>query len=138
MIKMKWSIETSGLDFLEENADDLASMSTREAVEWVGDYIQGNWSDNAPSSPGNPPALITGGLEDSISIEQSRDGGGRFAKGWSIIFKAPYAAALEFGYGPRNLKPRPYVRPAIIAAKEVIADFFVKSYSVKSRFTGPV
>ncbi len=38
--------------------------------------------------------------------------------------RVPYAAAHEFGYPPRNLPARPYLRPALNASKDNIIKFF--------------
>lgn len=72
------------------------------------------------SAPGEPPAVVTGALKNSINAK--REGKMR----WVVTVGAEQAAALEFGYSPRNLAPRPYLRPAIIAATKGLDSKMVK------------
>lgn len=59
-----------------------------------------------PSSPGQPPKLITGQLRASIAYEVTDDL--RLRVGSNL----PYAAALEMG--TRHMQPRPYLRSTVI------------------------
>ena len=66
------------------------------------------------SRPGNPPYVQTGYLKSNVTFELPT-----LIKGRKIIGKVgvkdivPYARALEYGYPPRNLKERPFLRPAL-------------------------
>lgn len=68
------------------------------------------------SAPGNPPAVDTGELRNSVGTEQQPDGsvevGTRLAK----------AVPLEFGAPERGLLPRPFMRPAVLQARQAMAD----------------
>lgn len=61
------------------------------------------------SAPGEPPAIRTGKLRDSISKPQVGRSG-RSVVG-RIVIAAPYAEGLERGRG--LVAPRPFVAPAI-------------------------
>lgn len=60
------------------------------------------------SSPGEPPRVQTGRLRSSITHEMDplRPVG-------RVGTNVEYARALELGYAPRNLEPRPYMRPGV-------------------------
>jgi HK97 gp10 family phage protein len=63
------------------------------------------------SAPGEPPAVRTGNLRDSISEPDVRKSSGALVG--QITIAAPYAGYLERGTG--RIAPRPFVRPAIDA-----------------------
>tara|TARA_R100000426_G_C4804216_1_gene103836 strand:- start:177 stop:653 length:477 start_codon:yes stop_codon:yes gene_type:complete len=76
------------------------------------------------SSPGEPPAPQTGDLRRSFtdagltrvrSMAKSIEGTVKQGRGLNKTKK--YARALEYGYSPNNLKPRPYLRPVVREAK---------------------
>ncbi|NOR27601.1 MAG: hypothetical protein GQ540_03620 [Lutibacter sp.] len=85
---------------------------------------QTHWS----SKPGSAPNIDTGALKDSISWDTSfgasggarrglnegvkSPGGGRFVKTGAVGTNHPGAKALEFGYSPNNLAPRPFMTVA--------------------------
>lgn len=60
------------------------------------------------SRPGEPPAPDTGALRDSARVEPHGDG-------LRVVVDGASAGRLEFG--ARDLAPRPYMRPALNAAK---------------------
>ena len=66
------------------------------------------------SKPGEPPFVQTGTLRSNVVYDVPS-----LQKGKEIIGKVgvrdivPYARALEYGYNARNLKARPYLRPAL-------------------------
>jgi len=77
------------------------------------------------SAPGEPPAPDTGDLKRSFSgagvtrvIKQITQVKGRVRQGAPHKTKK-YAFALEYGYSPRNLEPRPFIGPVV---REAIAD----------------
>lgn len=80
------------------------------------------------SPPGSPPFVQTGTLRNSIDMAVKSDlfgvrgflGVRKGVAGGDIKSKPGYARALELGYPPRNLKPRPYLRPAIVNNKRRI------------------
>jgi hypothetical protein len=68
-----------------------------------------------PSSPGEPPSLVTGNLRRSIQAEgPDRAGPGR----WSMKIgpEAVYSRVQELGGGPSHLPARPYMAPALASA----------------------
>jgi len=66
------------------------------------------------SAPGAAPAVDTGRLRASITYELGQDGRGLVAR---IGTNVKYAAYLELG--TRRMRPRPFLRPALAAAKAV-------------------
>ncbi len=80
------------------------------------------------SKPGEAPAIQKGGLVNSIMYTVERSGLGINGK-VGVEGAVKYARALELGYAPRNLKPRPYLRPAVAANKRKIAEIFRKANS---------
>lgn len=72
-----------------------------------------------------PPKDITqhvsGRLKTSIAYEITNDGKvGRIG----VSNEIKYAKVHEFGYAPRNIPPRPYMRPAFFKNKEAIIKMF--------------
>lgn len=63
------------------------------------------------SAPGSPPATDTGHLVANISTDVEVVG--RREVVGSVISGASYSKALEYGYAPNNLEPRPFMRPAL-------------------------
>lgn len=70
------------------------------------------------SRPGEPPFVQTGTLRSNVVSELPV-----LVKGKEITGKVgvrdivPYARALEYGYTPRNLKERSFLRPALLKNK---------------------
>jgi len=60
------------------------------------------------SKPGEPPRHQTGDLMGSVTYELAP-----VLPIGRVGTNLEYARALELGYEPRNLKPRPYLRPAL-------------------------
>lgn len=126
MITVTWRKDTSTLDRIEAQLPTRLRMTTYDVTQKVVDIIQSSWSGYSPppSMPGETPHIETGELKDSIRIEQKRDVLGHYAAAWVILFDSPYAAALEFGYSPRNLAPRPFIRPAVEQAAGEVGEAF--------------
>lgn len=73
-------VENDLLRDLGFGVEELANLLVSE--------IRGNWSLNAPSSRGNPPAIVTGNLDSSVKVEeQGRDTLGRFASPENTVVK---------------------------------------------------
>ncbi len=70
-------------------------------------YMKGGVSHTA-SAPGEPPATDTGFLVQNITSQVKSEGTKVIGQ---IVASAPYAKALEFG--TTNMKPRPYMQPAL-------------------------
>lgn len=122
MMGIKFISDTAGVDYLWKHAEDIALPAVHEATQSIHDYIREHWSSSSPSSPGNPPAVVTGYLDQSIKIER-RDALGRFAiignaVSYLIKVEADYALALEFGNSATNLQARPFFIPAVRAVEE--------------------
>lgn len=130
MIQMKM---TSNLDKLDQGMSELdgaVNKTMEQSVESVINRIRYNWSAYSPSSPGEPPAVVTGTLDGSITKDTTgRNDTGQFASGagitkWFIRVEADYANALEYGDDSKNLAARPFVAPAILAEQEDVGDNF--------------
>jgi hypothetical protein len=65
-----------------------------------------------PSSPGHPPAVVTGRLRGSITWRIGEDALGLYADIGSAV---EYALYLE--EGTVNMAPRPFLKPALEAAR---------------------
>lgn len=74
------------------------------------------------SAPLSPPASDTGFLVSQITmnVETKQDG----TVIGQIISAAPYSKALEFG--TVDMRPRPFMQPALNKNKRKIVDMFVK------------
>jgi HK97 gp10 family phage protein len=103
MARMIWSAEK-----FEKEVRFKADKIVKDNANDVAKDIRASWSSSSPSSPGNPPAVVTGELDRSIGVE--RVGVGVFKVGPSLEISLK---ALSLEYGTRNMAPRPYLRPAI-------------------------
>lgn len=70
--------------------------------------------EHRASAPGEPPAVDTGNLINSGYATQKRLGL------WEVGFTAEYAAPLE--YGTARIAPRPFLRPALEAYRQMFYD----------------
>jgi len=110
----------------------FASQTRRAIKEGKEDKI-------GRSEPGEPPRMQTGVLRDNIVLEFSEGGFGSVNSKSLQSFKGhpggligrvgpdsdvPYGRALELGYKPNNLKPRPYLRPAFDETIKTISKHF--------------
>jgi len=66
------------------------------------------------SAPGDPPAVDTGRLRASIGSELARD-----AQGLHARIGSTYDVALFLELGTRKMAARPFLRPALPAARNV-------------------
>lgn len=64
------------------------------------------------SQPGEPPRRQLGNLYNSMTYEVRETFFGVTTRVGPSVRAAKYARALELGYEPRNLAPRPYLNPA--------------------------
>lgn len=132
LMRVDFRRNTTKLDSIIKVSPAIAEGLVKDVAEETVDDINANWSANSPSDPFNPPAVVTGALKRSIRIER-RSARGRFAKKadavhYAIMVRSKYGAALEFGYDPNNLLPRPYLLPAVDRAKDNLAGKFKTSF----------
>lgn len=129
MMTVRFKQDVSKLDRLVDKVVRDTPVVVNEAADELILEIKENWSSTAPSSPFNEPAKVTGTLEASIAKIDARGSGGRFARREdvtqiSVVVGAPYARALEYGYAPRNLQPRPYFWKAVRRVEERYGKLF--------------
>lgn len=135
MMNIKFFKDTAILDGMVNNQSAYLNPALEATANAVVDYIRGGWSSSSPSSPGQPPAIVTGNLDESVHAENTgRSGAGTFAKGsavqsWFVQVEAEYAAALEFGSPSTNLAPRPFISPALDAALPFLVAGLKASYA---------
>ena len=55
----------------------------------------------------------SGNLRSAIGASQTEKTGNRYISKIGLMRPVVYARVHEFGYPPRNIRPRPYLRPAI-------------------------
>lgn len=100
-----WQLDRRVLDMLirtvQNRADDVCGQA---AYELQAD-VQTHFSAQSPSSPGEPPAVVTGNLRASMTVARIRQAL------WEMRVGAEYGVYLEFGT-PR-MSARPFVRPAV-------------------------
>ena len=146
MMKVRFVSDLTGINALDAGMQALTNEAIRETMEDIHTMIMSRWSEISPSAPGQPPAVVTGTLGSSIHW-QPTNATGQFASGkdavaWSLRVEAEYGAALEFGVPERNLEPRPFLRPALDAAKDALGNhikekltFATSKYEVKNPFS---
>jgi len=135
MMKIKMKSDFTILDGGMRRLQPMVEKTMSESVESIINRIRYNWSSASPSSPGQPPAVVSGNLDESIKSDNTgRSSAGQFAKGsdismWFIRVEADYGAALEYGDPSKNLAPRPYIAPAVLAEQEDIGSKFTIGFN---------
>lgn len=113
------------IDRLLRKVDANAEAIVEEAADDGAKYIRAHWSGDSPSSPGNPPAVVTGTLDRSvIAIPEHSLTGGK--KRVLLRAMAPYASFLE--YGTRKMAARPFMRPAIFYLRKTYKTRFKRLF----------
>lgn len=75
----------------------------------INDHVQTHWSASSPSSPGHPPAVVTGELKNSIRVVRMS------ANHYRVVVMAEHGLYLEFGTS--RMAPRPFLSPAVEAVR---------------------
>lgn len=130
MIQMKMTSDLSLLDGGLSRLTPMVDKTMEQVTDSIINRIKYNWSSSSPSTPGEPPAVVTGTLDESVTKDNTgRNAKGQFASGsditaWYIRVEAEYANALEYGDLSKNLEPRPFVAPALLAEQDDIGEKF--------------
>lgn len=101
------------LESLQEKLPVIADEIAQRIADTVAADIQANWSANPPSDPNDTPAVVSGTLASSITVEMVAPAEMRVGS------SAPYAAYLEFGTS--EMAARPFLRPAVERVRGEIA-----------------
>lgn len=150
---MSNEIDLSGLsDFLKKKASNI-NGTLEKAIEGccikVRDDIQYNmahtqrdmsktyYTNNKtkahhPSLPGNPPAVDSGNLRDSIRYEIHGEGREAYGIVGSSQKDEDYAVWMEYGTSDGRIEKRPWLRPAMIKNNDFIRHQIAKA--VKETF----
>lgn len=120
MMRVMVRKDYSGMRRADRRMMGGAENATKTMAEMLKNDIRASWSGTSPSSIGSPPAVVSGDLDASITLEKAgRDDLGRFATpqnatGWLLRFGEAYAALLENPvYAPPSSYRRPFLAPAI-------------------------
>lgn len=93
-------------------ADQAVGKMANDFVADVDDH----WSRTSPSSPGQPPAVDTGLLKNSVVARRVRPGH------WRVTYGTKYAVHLE--YGTLYMAARPFVAPALLRMAKRAKGYF--------------
>ena len=116
-VKTSVRVQDRSQEFFERASTEIEKLIHKTAFRIQAHAAKSMTLDtrppNPPSDPGDPPGVRTGDLRGSIGVESFRDGSSTFVArvGSNLV----YARALELGSPSRNLKARPYLRPAFHA-----------------------
>lgn len=100
--------------------DDIQySMAHTERDTSKTYYTNNKTKAHHPSMPGNPPAVDTGNLRESIRYEVHGEGKEVYGVVGSSQLDENYAVYTEYGttkggWGGKGMAPRPWLRPAMI------------------------
>ena len=88
-------------------------------------YTENKIKAHHPSLPGNPPAVDSGNLRESIRYEVHNEGGEVYGIVGSTQKDADYGVYTEYGttkggWGGKGMAPRPWLRPAMRKNSEFI------------------
>lgn len=121
-MSVKIEILYNNLPKLSAEAHGRAHTAVDKTVHKLDEIVKGSMSPNGPSSPGQPPAIDTGNLVNSLQID------------WEHDLLALYGPEADYGvhleYGTRRMAARPYMRPAaekvrpgfLEAMKQIVKD----------------
>ena len=82
-------------------------------------YVPGTRRTYTASSPGQPPAVATSDLLNSIETTVKGEGSEIIG---TVGTKLPYGKMLEFG--TRNMAPRPWLKPTLDKSISMIKEIF--------------
>jgi hypothetical protein len=114
--KTRYKLEDRGLKLLIRTVPGKAGQIVRKVAFDVQAHWMTNMSSNTPSSPGQPPGIVTGNLKNSSSVGMRDEQTAEFRVG------ADYADDLEFG--TMDMAPRPSIAPAIEAVSKNLPNEF--------------
>lgn len=89
---------------LTANVPERALAVVQKIAQDVETDIKQNFSPSSPSSPGTPPAVVTGKLKNSIVAVRANK------TSWTVKYIG-YAVYLE--YGTPKMAARPFFKPAV-------------------------
>lgn len=107
---------------IDREAEELARKQERgmtKACLIVEAYAKEHMSPESPSSPGEPPAVVTGQLRASIG-HQVVEEDGKVVGYVGVPAAVPYGEYLEFGTS--RMQPRPFLNPALGANRAEITE----------------
>ena len=121
MAKVDFPIETVLEIFME--AAEIAMKKVHLNIQQDIKKMLNLGGPGPPSAVGRPPHKQSGNLSRSwqyggLTIRRGRADMTGVYKQARVGSAADYAAALEYGYPPRNLKARPYIRPVVRSKKK--------------------
>lgn len=126
MLTFTFRSDMRNLDRLEREVPRRVSTAVKRAAEDGAEFLHANWSAISPSDPGNAPAIVTGELDRSVTVDQQgRNLLGQFARSegvesWSLRVTADHGQYLE----PPGWLDRPFFQPAIDFVMSQFDDYF--------------
>jgi len=117
MANVSVNINTSRLVAIMAQVGVNADQVNHDLAEQTGEFIRGSWSGYFPpaSAPGDPPAIRTGYLDSSVTVEP-------IPGGWVVYIEAFYGIFLELG--TIKMSPRPFFISAIWNVVSNYGDLF--------------
>lgn len=85
-------------------------------------YVPGTKKLYTASSPGEPPAVATGQLRQSIK------GSVETGEGLVGLVGTDLEYGKELEYGRKNMAPRPFLRPSFERSEEAVKEIFSRSW----------
>lgn len=101
---MRIELDMAKLESIAANIPGGAGRVVQKMAQDCEHYIKNDFSPTSPSSPGQPPAVDTGNLKNSVLAEDVS------LLTWVVNIGAPYGVHLE--YGTNRMAARPFVKPA--------------------------
>ena len=134
-ILVRLKADFSRMDRIENSIENNVRDAAQNQAQALWEDIQGHWTVPGPSSRGQPPAILTGNLNESGRVySQGRDVLGRFAGKDAVVFylridtnegpnplgRGDYATVLE------EKMDREFVGPAIERVSKTTPFFYRK------------
>lgn len=117
----------------EKVRSDIQESMAKTPIDNSKNYFTNNKTvAHHPSMPGNPPAIDTDNLRNSIRYEIHEEGKEVYGIVGSSQLDENYAVYTE--YGTSKMKPRPWLRPAMRDNNEFIRNNIAKA--VKDTLVG--
>ena len=90
-------------------------------------YSNNKTTPHHPSLPGNPPAVDSGNLRESIRYEIHNEGKTVYGIVGDTLQEDKYGEDLEYGTSDGKLAPRPWLRPAMLKNNDFIRSHIAKA-----------
>jgi len=118
MITAAWRVDDAKLRSFEARMPGSARQMVNQLATETASIIRASWWDRSPAPPGQPPAVVSGALDASITVQHGGSGGRMSSR-----VSAPAKHAHFDEHGTVRMAARPFMFPAAMMVESRIPDY---------------